>query len=71
MSFVLPGVIISDNEIQFTTTTNTDFFHELGVQKKLCLCRQPIGNEQEKSVNKVILKGIKKNLDGSKGFWVE
>ena len=31
----------------------------------------PNANGQAKSSNKMILKGIKKKLDGTKGLWVE
>lgn len=60
--FRLLDVIISNNETQFTKTTVTDFCHELDVQTKFISIVHPQEHGLAESVNKVILKGIKKRL---------
>lgn len=67
--FGLPDVIISDSRTQFKITIVTDFFRELGVQKKFVSVVHLLANRQEESANKVILRGLKKKLDDTKGLW--
>lgn len=66
--FSLPGIIISKNGTQFSITTVVNFFKELGVQIKFISVVYPRVNRKEESINKVMLKGIKKKLDDAKGF---
>lgn len=44
---------------------------DLGVQISVVSVVHPQANRQAELVNKVILKGLKKNLDDAKGLWVE
>lgn len=69
--FKLPNIIVFDNGTQFSIVTINDFFYELGVQTNFAYVVHPQGNRQIEYANKVILKGIKKKLDGAKGLWVE
>jgi len=62
---------VSDNGIQFASTIVVDFFKHLGIQTKFVSVIHPQANGQAESGNKVILSGIKKNLEASKGLWAE
>lgn len=65
------GEIVSDNETQFSRTMVIEFCKDLGVQTKFVSVVHPQANGQAESVNNIILKGLTKNLDDAKGFWVE
>ena len=44
---------------------------ELGIANRCSTPIYPQGNRQTKTVNKVIIDGLKKRLDDAKGRWVE
>jgi len=48
-----------------------DFCHQLGIQNKFVSVIHPQANGQAESANKMILNGIKKNLEAAKGLWAE
>ena len=48
-----------------------DYCGELGITNKYSTPAYPQGNGQAEAVNKVILSGLKKRLDDTKGKWVE
>ena len=44
---------------------------ELGITNRYSIPAYPQGNGHAKTVNKVIVSGLKKRLDDAKGKWVE
>lgn len=64
--FSLVVVLISNNGTQLSSTTVVYFCHNLGVKTKFISFIHPQENGQAESANKVILKGIKRNLDDAK-----
>lgn len=69
--FGMPAEIVSDNGTQFASTLVTDFFQELGIKNKFTSVEHPQANGQAEAANKVILSGLKRKLDESKGAWAD
>ena len=69
--FGIPYVLISDNGLQFDSKIFRKYCGELGITNRYSTPAYPQGNGQAKTVNKVILSGLKKRLDDAKGKWVE
>jgi transposase InsO family protein len=69
--FGLPKCIVSDNGTQFASATVVDFCKHLGIQAQFVSVIHPQANGQAESANKVILNGIKKNLEAAKSLWAE
>lgn len=62
----LLDAIVSNNGTQFASTVVIEFCKDLGIQTKFVYVVHPQDNRQAESVNKIILKGLKKKLDMSK-----
>lgn len=69
--FGSPSVIVSDNGTHFVSTIMVNFCKDLLVQTKFISIIHPYKNRHEESVNKVLLKLIKKKLSDAKGLWAE
>ena len=69
--FGIPHTFISDNGLQFNSKASRRYCCELGIRNRYSTPAYPQGNEQAKTVNKVIMNGLKKRLDETKGRWVE
>ncbi|XP_050256447.1 uncharacterized protein LOC126701978 [Quercus robur] len=69
--FGVPHTLISDNDLQFDSKTFRRYFSELGIANRYSTPAYPQGNGQAEAVNKVIVNGLKKRLDDTKGRWVE
>ena len=69
--FGVPHVLISDNGLQFDSKMFINYCDKLGITNRFSTPAYPQGNGQAKVVNKVILSGLKKRLDDTKGKWVE
>lgn len=67
----LPDAIVSHNGTQFSSTVVTNFSKYLGVQTKFISLVHRQANRQADLAKKVILKGLKKNLDDAKGLLAE
>nr|XP_023907599.1 uncharacterized protein LOC112019295 [Quercus suber] len=65
--FEVPNTIISDNGLQFDSRAFRDFCSGLGIKNKYSTPSYPQGNGQAEAVNKVIVSGLKKRLEGAKG----
>nr|XP_025640759.1 uncharacterized protein LOC112735437 [Arachis hypogaea] len=63
--------VISDNGTQFTDRKFVEFLANLGVKQKFSSVEHPQINGQVKSANKIILLGLKKQLDSKKGAWAD
>ena len=69
--FGVPNSLISDNGLQFNCRAFRDFCRDLGIMNRYSTLAYPQSNGQAKAVNKTILSGLKRRLDGAKGNWAE
>lgn len=69
--FEIPHTLISDNGLQFDSKAFRGYYIDLRITNRYFTPAYPKGNRQAKSVNKVIVNGLKKRLDEAKGKWVE
>ena len=69
--FRVPNTLISDNGMQFDSRAFRDFCQDLGIMNRYFTLAYPQSNGQAEAVNKTILNGLKKRLDGAKGNWAE
>ena len=69
--FRAPRTLISDNGLQFDSKAFRRYCCELGITNRYSTPAYPQGNGQAEAVNKVIVNGLKKRLDDTKGRWVE
>lgn len=69
--FGLPGIVVSDNGIQFASLSVVEFCRNLDIQNHFIYVDHPQDNGQAKAANKIILSGMKKNLDEANGLWAE
>ena len=67
--FGVPNFLISDNGLQFNSRAFREFCGDLGIKNKYSTPMYPQSNGQAKAVNKIIVNGLKKRLDGAKGKW--
>ena len=64
-------MLISDNGLQFDSKAFRKYCSDLGIKNRYFTPAYPQGNGQAEAVNKVIVNGLKKRLDDTKGRWVE
>ena len=67
--FGVPNFLIFDNGLQFDSRAFREFCSDLGIKNKYFTPVYPQSNGQAKAVNKIIVNGLKKRLDGAKGKW--
>ncbi|XP_072071426.1 uncharacterized protein [Arachis hypogaea] len=65
------SLVISDNGAQFTDKNFKEFLSGLGIKQRFSSVEHPQSNGQVEAANKVILKGLKKRLEGKKGSWAD
>ena len=64
-------MLISHNGLQFNSKAFRKYCSNLGIKNRYSIPAYPQGNGQAEVVNKVIVNGLKKILDDTKGRWVE
>ena len=69
--FGVPDTLLSDNGLQFDSRTFREFCCDLGIKNRYSTSTYPQSNGQAEAVNKTILNGLRKRLDGVKGRWAE
>ena len=69
--FGVPRTLISDNGLQFGSKSFRKYCCDLRIINRYSTLAYPQRNGQAKTVNKVIVNGLKKRLDDAKGKWVE
>ena len=69
--FRVPDTFISDNGLQFDNRAFHEFYRDLGITNRYSTLAYPQRNGQAKAINKTILSGLKRRLDGAKGSWAE
>ena len=65
--FEVPHTLISDNGLQFDSKAFRRYCSKLGIANRYFTSVYPQGNGQAEAVNKVIVNGLKKRLDDTKG----
>ena len=65
--FGVPNVLISDNGLQFDSKPFRKYCSDLGIKNRYSIPAYLQGNGQAEAVNKVIVNGLKKRLDDTKG----
>ena len=63
--------LVSDNGLQFDSKAFREFCSNLGIKNKYSTPAYPQSNGQVEVVNKTIMNGLKKRLEGTKGKWAE
>ena len=63
----VPHTLILDNGIQFDSRTFRKYYSDLGIKNRYSTSAYPQRNGQAEVVNKVIVNGLKKRLDDTKG----
>ena len=69
--FRIPNTLISDNGLQFNSKAFRRYYCDLEITNRYSTSAYPQANGQAEAVNKVIVSGLKKRLDDTKGRWVE
>lgn len=69
--FGVPDALVTDNGLQFDSKAFRTFYSELGIRNKYSTPAYPQSNGQAEAVNKTILNGLKRRLDGAKGRWAD
>ena len=64
--FRVPRTLILDNGLQFDSKAFRRYYCELGITNRYLTPAYPQGNGQAETVNKVIVNGPKKRLDGAR-----
>ena len=67
----MPDSLVSVNGLQFDSRAFHEFCSDLGIKNRYSTPAYPQSNGQVEAVNKTILNGLKKRLDGAKGGWAE
>ena len=65
--FGVLNFLISDNGLQFDSRAFREFCNDLGIRNKYSSPAYPQSNGQAEAVNKVIVNGLKRRLEGAKG----
>ncbi|KAK2997699.1 hypothetical protein RJ639_026010, partial [Escallonia herrerae] len=66
--FGIPRVLVTDNGKQFDNPTFWTFCTNLAIEQRFTSVAHPQTNGQTKVTNRTLLQGIKKKLDGAKGY---
>ena len=69
--FGVPDSLISDNGLQFDSKAFRTFCSDLGIKNKYSTPAYPQSNGQAEAMNKTILNGLKRGLDGANGRLAE
>ncbi|KAK3005310.1 hypothetical protein RJ639_016219 [Escallonia herrerae] len=67
--FGILRVLIIDNGRQFDNATFQTFCANLSIEQRFTSVAHPQSNEQTEVINRILLQGIKKKLEGVKGLW--
>ena len=69
--FGVPRILILNNGLQFDSKAFRRYCCELGIVNRYSTLAYPEENGQAEAINKVIVNGLKKRMDDTKGRWVE
>ena len=65
--FRVPNTLILDNGLQFDSRAFRNFCRDLGIMNRHSTPTYPQSNRQAEAINKTILSGLKRRLDGARG----
>ena len=71
MTFGVPNSLISNNGLQFDSRAFHEFCSDLGIKNRYSTPAYPQSNGQAEAINKAIVNGLRKRLDGAKGKWAK
>ena len=71
MRFGVPNTLILDNRLKFDNKAFKKYFSDLGIKNRYLTPAYPQSNRQAEAMNKAIVNGLKKRLEGAKGKWAE
>jgi len=63
--------LISDNGTQFASLQMSKMCSEVGIKQVFASVEHPQTNGQVESVNRILLRGLKRRLEKAKGVWAE
>ena len=66
-----PESFVSDNGLQFNSKTFYKFCSDLDIKSRYSTLAYPQSNGQAEAINKTIVNGLKKRLEGTKGRWAD
>jgi len=69
--FGVPDSLILDNALQFDSKAFRTFCSDLSIKNRYSTPAYPQRNGQAEAINKTILNGLKRRLDGAKGRWAK
>ena len=69
--FGVPESLVSDNRLQFDSKVFHKFCSDLRIKNKYSTSTYPQSNGQAETTNKVVINGLNKRLEGTKGRWTE
>ena len=69
--FGVPDTLIFENGLQFDSRAFCNFYRDFGITNRYSTPAYPQSNGQAEAINKTILNGLKRRLDGAKGNWAE
>ena len=69
--FGVPDTLIFENGLQFDSRAFCNFCRDFGITNRYSTPAYPQSNGQAEAINKTILNGLKRRLDGAKGNWAE
>ena len=69
--FGVSNTLISNNGLQFDSKAFWRYCCDLGIKKRYSTPSYPQSNGQAEATNKVIVDGLKKRLEDTKGKWVD
>lgn len=69
--FGVPRTLVSNNRRQFDSKVFRDYCSDLGINNRYSSPAYPQSNGYVEAMNKIIVNGLKKRLEGAKGNWAE
>jgi len=69
--FGVPKRLVSDNGTQFASQQLSKLCTEVGIKQVFASVEHPQTNRQVESSNRVLLRGLKRRLEKTKGTWAE
>lgn len=62
---------VSDNGMQFASSSVVKFCRNFGIHNRFISMEHPQANGQAEAANKIILSGMKRKIDAAKGLWAD
>ena len=67
----MPRMQTSDNGKQFDSGPTKRYCEQFGIKTQFTTVARPQSNGKAEATNKVILRGVKTQLEGAKGSWID